>query len=76
MVMRAHAREANTSSRPEAAEAAEARPMGPDDALIMVIFPKASWDAVVQLAGDLGMEPAEALGEALLLLRARADAER
>jgi len=48
----------------------------PEDELVIVLFPQAAWDAVGALAKDLGVEPAEALGAALKLLRARVDAER
>jgi len=42
----------------------------------MVLFPKDAGDAVKALAADLGVSPAEAVGAALRLLRARVDAER
>ena len=53
----------------------EALPLGPDDALIMVLFPKGAWDEVRRLADDLHVAPQEALGAALTLLRARVDQE-
>jgi hypothetical protein len=46
-----------------------------EDALVMVIFPQATWDAVLQLAKELNVAPAEALGAAIKLLRARVDEE-
>jgi hypothetical protein len=57
-------------------------PISPDakeitvaDALVMVLFPQATWDAVLQLAKELNVAPAEALGAAIKLLRARVDEE-
>lgn len=64
------------AEKPAAAPVPEKKVLGPEDALVMVLFPKTSWDAVVQLAGELGLETPEALGQALLLLRAQADAAK
>jgi len=47
-----------------------------DDGLVMVLFPRDAWDAVLALARDLGVAPPEALGAALKLLRARVDEEQ
>jgi len=63
---------ANPGSRPDPPFPTLDDP-GPDDALVMVLFPRASWDAVLALAADMGVPPAEALGAALLLLRKRVD---
>ena len=48
---------------------------GVDDLLVMVLFPRATWDEVQRLAADLHVSHQEALGAALLLLRARTDEE-
>jgi hypothetical protein len=55
--------------------ASDAQALTMEDALVMVIFPQATWDAVVQLATELHVAPAEALGAAIKLLRARVDEE-
>jgi len=69
-----HASHANPgSSTPPISPDAQALTM--DDALVMVIFPQATWDAVLQLAKELNVAPAEALGAAIKLLRARVDEE-
>lgn len=66
---------ANSSSRVVERTEGAVRPLDPDkDALVMVLFPLAVWAAVCALAADLGVEPSEALGAALALLREKADA--
>lgn len=62
---------ANSSSR----GAEQVAPLGPEDALVMVLFPQAAWEAVLALARDLDVTPPEALGAALALLRRRVDEE-
>ncbi len=39
------------------------------DELVMVLFPRSTWDAVVALAADLGVLPGETMGIALQRLR-------
>lgn len=68
-------RGANTCTPELPPPSEEALPLGPDDALIMVLFPKGAWDEVRRLADDLHVAPQEALGAALTLLRARVDKE-
>ena len=65
---------ANTSS-PAASSEEEAPHLGPEDQLIMVLFPKSTWDEVLRLAADLNVGHQEALGAALKLLRERTDEE-
>ena len=67
---------ANTCSREIATDDGGVPHAAPEDELVIVLFPRASWDAVGELARDMGVEPAEAMGAALKLLRARVDAER
>lgn len=65
---------ANTSSRPRTPDDG-AMVLGPEDQLIMVLFPKSCWDEVMRLAADLNVGHQEVLGAALALLRARTDEE-
>lgn len=77
MAMRASP--ANTcalSRRPEVPEPQGQGIAQPADELIMVLFPRPVWDLVVALAADMGVAPSEALGEALVDLRARVDPSR
>lgn len=60
---------------PDRTVSPDVQALSPEDALVMVIFPKVSWDAVVTLAQEMNVGPAEALGAALALLRARVDEE-
>lgn len=53
----------------------EAIGLEPEDRLIMVLFPKSSWDEVMRLAKDLNVPHQDVLGAALALLRARTDEE-
>ena len=75
MAIKAQASHPNPGSCHTPASDPDAVPLGPEDELVMVFFPKAAWDAVVALANDLHVPPAEALGAALKLLRARVDEE-
>jgi hypothetical protein len=76
MAIKAQASRTNPGSRHAIAPPApDTLSLGPDDELVMVFFPKEAWDAVVALANDLHVPPAEALGAALKLLRARVDEE-
>ncbi|MFA5344540.1 MAG: hypothetical protein WC381_11355 [Kiritimatiellia bacterium] len=63
---------ANTSSLPKSS-VDDALPLGPEDQLVMVLFPRAAWDEVMRLAADLHVGHQEVLGAALALLRARTD---
>jgi hypothetical protein len=65
---------ANTSSLPRAPDEG-AVPLGPEDRLIMVLFPQVCWDEVMRLTRDLHVGHQEVLGAALALLRARTDEE-
>jgi hypothetical protein len=76
MGIKAQPSQANPGSRHAPVnEGRPAQPLGLEDTLVMVIFPKATWDEVVRLAGEMNVAPAEAMGAALLLLRARVDEE-
>ena len=57
-------------------EQSETLELGVEDELVMVLFPKFTWEAVVQLSQELNVSPAEALGAAIKLLRARVDEEK
>lgn len=76
MGIKAQPSQANPGSRrvPDPVDR-QAHALGVEDTLVMVIFPKATWDEVVKLAGEMNVAPAEAMGAALLLLRARVDEE-
>lgn len=65
---------ANTCSPPKTS-VEDAIPLDPEDRLIMVLFPKSSWDEVMRLAKDLNVGHQEVLGAALAILRARTDEE-
>ncbi len=67
--------QANTCSLPDRSAERDAVALGPEDALVMVLFPKASWDEVAALAGRMGVSTQETLGAALLLLRAKVEEE-
>ena len=74
--MRATPTNSSSHLAPQASET-PVRSLDPvEDALVMVLFPRVSWDAVCALAADLGVEPAEALGAALALLRKQVDAAK
>jgi hypothetical protein len=76
MVIKAQTTQASTSRRDAAPPPSpEAQPLGLEDALVMVLFPRVAWDAVVALAQELNVGPAEVMGAALRLLRARVDEE-
>jgi hypothetical protein len=65
---------ANTSSHAALSDE-DVLQLGPEDQLIMVLFPKSCWDEVMRLAADLHVGHQDALGAALALLRARTDEE-
>ena len=67
--------QAHTCARPASGEATDHDTGSPEDELVIVLFPRSAWDAVGALARDLGVDPAEAMGAALKLLRARVDEE-
>lgn len=77
MGIKAQATQANPGSRAAKAESPnpDAIPLGEEDALVMVLFPQAAWRAVTDLARELNVSPAETVGAALRLLRARVDEE-
>jgi len=71
MVLKAKSRfqrKTNLSSQEEVRDEFEEMSFGGDDGLVMVVFPRETWDKVQELSKYFGVEPAGVLSVALEML--------